>query len=77
MKRNRLPPLSSHRDVKRTVDLTSRLEAASDGVIDIKLDETTEEARSMMRIRAMRNAGFDARWHRLKIGDHSEVSVEK
>jgi len=53
------------------------LEAASDGVIDIKLDETTEEARSMMRIRAMRNAGFDARWHRLKIGDHSEVSVEK
>jgi KaiC/GvpD/RAD55 family RecA-like ATPase len=36
------------------------LEAAADGVIDIKLDETSEEARSMMRIRSIRNVGFDS-----------------
>jgi KaiC/GvpD/RAD55 family RecA-like ATPase len=53
------------------------LEAASDGVVDIKLDETTEEARSAMRVRSMRGVGFDARWHTLKIDDHLEVLVEK
>jgi len=53
------------------------LEAAVDGVVDIKLDDTAEEARSMMRIRSMRNVGFDARWHPLKIAETSDVSVEK
>ena len=53
------------------------LEAAVDGVIDIKLDETAEEARSMMRIRSMRNMAFDARWHSLKIAETGEVSLEK
>jgi KaiC/GvpD/RAD55 family RecA-like ATPase len=53
------------------------LEAASDGVIDVKLDETAEEPRSMMRIRSMRNVGFDARWHQLKIDENSEVTIEK
>jgi KaiC/GvpD/RAD55 family RecA-like ATPase len=53
------------------------LEAASDGVIDVKLDETTEEPRSMMRIRSMRNVGFDARWHQLMTGENSEVTIEK
>jgi len=53
------------------------LEAAVDGVVDIKLDDTGEEARSMMRIRSMRNVGFDARWHPLKIAETSDVSVEK
>jgi hypothetical protein len=43
------------------------LEAAADGVIDIKLDESTEEARGMMRIRSMRNVGFDAHWYPLRI----------
>jgi len=53
------------------------LEAAADGVIDIKLDESSEEARSMMRIRSMRNVGFDARWYPLRIAETSEVSLEK
>jgi len=53
------------------------LEAAVDGVIDIKLDETTDEARSMMRIRSMRNMGFDSRWHQLKIEETGEISLEK
>jgi len=53
------------------------LEAAVDGVIDIKLDDTAEEARSMMRIRSMRNVVFDARWHPLKTAETSDVSLEK
>jgi len=53
------------------------LEAASDGVIDFKLDETTEEARSAIRIRSMRNMGFDARWHLLKTDENLEITLEK
>lgn len=53
------------------------LEAASDGVVDVKLDETTDEPRSMMRIRSMRSVGFDARWHQLKISENSEVTIEQ
>jgi KaiC/GvpD/RAD55 family RecA-like ATPase len=53
------------------------LEAACDGVIDIKHDETSEEARSMIRIRSMRNVGFDAHWHRLSIGENFETTLDK
>lgn len=53
------------------------LEAASDGVIDIKLDETSEEARSMIRIRSMRNASFDSKWHPLSVNENLEVTLEK
>jgi len=53
------------------------LEAAVDSVIDMKLDETREEAKSMIRIRSMRNAGFDAHWYPLRIAETSEVSLEK
>ena len=53
------------------------LEAACDGVVDLKLDETGEEARSMIRIRSMRNVGFDSRWYPLKVADNSQVSLEK
>ena len=53
------------------------LEAASDGVVDIKLDETSDEARSIMRVRSMRNAGFDSWWHPLRVNDNLEVTLEK
>jgi KaiC/GvpD/RAD55 family RecA-like ATPase len=53
------------------------LEAASDGVIDFKQDETTGEAQNLIRIRSMRNVGFDSRWHQLKVGENLEVTVEK
>jgi len=53
------------------------LEAASDGVIDIKQDEAGGEARSLLRIRSMRNVGFDSRWHELKLGENLEISLEK
>jgi KaiC/GvpD/RAD55 family RecA-like ATPase len=53
------------------------LEAACDGVVDFKLDESAEEARTLIRVRSMRNVGFDARWHPLRIGENSDVSLEK
>jgi len=53
------------------------LEAACDAVVDIKLDETTEEARSLMRVRSMRNVGFDAHWHQLKADENLEITLEK
>ena len=52
-----------------------RLEAAYDGVIDLKLDEAGEEPRNMIRIRSMRNVGFDGRWHSLKISENLEVTI--
>ncbi len=53
------------------------LEAACDGVIDFKLDEAADEAKSMIRIRSMRNAGFDSHWHKLKVAENFEVTLEK
>jgi len=53
------------------------LEAASDGVIDIKQEEHAGETKSLLRIRSLRNVGFDSRWHELKIGENLAVSVEK
>ena len=54
-----------------------QLEDAADGVIDFKIDEIGEETRDVFRIRSMRNVPFDRRWHRLKIGENLEVSLEK
>jgi len=53
------------------------LEAACDGVIEIKQDETSGEAKNLIRIRSMRGVGFDSRWHELKVGENFEVTVEK
>ena len=52
-----------------------KLEAAADGVIDFELDETSDPPRNRMRIRSMRDVGFDARWHSLKVGDNYEVRL--
>ncbi len=53
-----------------------RLETASEGIIDFKVDETSEELRSLVRIRRMRSVGFDARWHRVSIADNLKVTLE-
>ena len=52
-----------------------RLEAASDVVLDFKVDETGEEARDLMRIRNMRNVHFDRKWHTLKVSENFEVTL--
>ena len=54
-----------------------QLEDAADGVVDIKIDEIGEETRDVFRIRSMRSVPFDRGWHRLKIGENLEVSLEK
>jgi KaiC/GvpD/RAD55 family RecA-like ATPase len=57
-----------------------QLEDAADGVIDFKIEEIGESSgktRDLIRIRSMRNVAFDRKWHRLKIGDNLEVSLEK
>ncbi len=55
----------------------NQLEAANDGVIDLRLDETGEETRNVIRISTMRNVGFDSRWHRLDFAENFEVTLEK
>jgi KaiC/GvpD/RAD55 family RecA-like ATPase len=52
-----------------------QLEGAHDGIIDFKLDETSDPAQNLIRIRSMRNVGFDGRWHELKIAENLEVTI--
>ena len=54
-----------------------QLESASDGVIDLRLEEVDQEPRDVMRIRVMKNVGFDRRWHQLKVNENFEVTLEK
>ncbi len=54
-----------------------QVEAAADGIIDLKLDESQEEARDLIRIRNMRNVNVDRRWHTLKISENLEISLER
>lgn len=52
-----------------------QLEAASDGVVEFRLDEEGDEPRNL--ISTMRNIAFDGRWHKLKVGENFEVTLEK
>ena len=54
-----------------------RLEDAYNGIIDFRLDESSDPSRNLMRIRSMRDVGFDGRWHRLKIAENFGVTLEK
>jgi len=54
-----------------------RLEAAFDGIIDLRLDESGEETRNLMRIKTLRNVGFDSRWHPLSLDNKFEVILKK
>ncbi len=53
-----------------------QLEAAHDGVIDFKLEESGAETRNLFRISSMRNVAFDSKWHPLKIAQNFEVTLE-
>ena len=54
-----------------------QLEAAYDGVIDFKVEEEGKTTRDLMRIRGLRNVGYDRDWHELKIGENFEVTLAK
>ena len=54
-----------------------QLEGAVDGVVDLKVEEVEGELHNFIRVRKMLNAKFDARWHRLKVNDNFEITLEK
>jgi KaiC/GvpD/RAD55 family RecA-like ATPase len=53
------------------------LEGAVDGIVDFKLEEEGKTTRDLMRIRSMRNVGFDREWHPLMITENFEIKLEK
>lgn len=54
-----------------------QLEAAVDGIVDFKVEEAHEPARDLVRMRSMRKAGFDRKWHELSVGENCEISLMK
>lgn len=53
------------------------LEAAADGVIEIRLRKIGKEDRGcFISIKSMRNVLFDSRWYRLRVGDKFKVTLE-
>ena len=54
-----------------------QLEAAVEGIVDFKLEEAEGEVVNFIRIRTMREIGFQSRWHRLKLSENFEVTIEK
>ena len=53
------------------------LEAASDGVIDFTLDEKSDDATTLIRVKSMRPVGFDSKWHKLMTRDNLEVALQR
>ncbi len=54
-----------------------QLQAAANGVIEFKFDDTGEKPRNIMRIKGMRNMRFDANWHEIMISANSRVTIMK
>jgi len=54
-----------------------QLEAAFDGIIDVKVEERAGELHNLIRVRKMLNVKFDSRWHKLKVNDNFEVTLGK
>lgn len=53
-----------------------RLEADVDGVIDFRIEERSRAVVNLVRIRNMRDARFDSRWHPLRLNENFEVILE-
>jgi KaiC/GvpD/RAD55 family RecA-like ATPase len=54
-----------------------QLEAAADGVIDLKLDSESDPPRNLMRIRSMRNVRFDGRWREMTYGEMFDIKLKQ
>jgi KaiC/GvpD/RAD55 family RecA-like ATPase len=64
-------------DIKNT-SVYKRLEGVHDGIIDFKLETVSTVTVTTVRIRMMRNVGFDSRWHPLRVSDDNfEVTLER
>lgn len=67
------------RGIMRGVDSDSayrKLEAANDGVVEFKLEEAGRGVRNFIRVRSMRNVGYNSEWHSLKVGKNFEVLLD-
>lgn len=54
------------------------LEAAADGVIDLKVEELGKTTINLMRIRNLRNVVFSSEWRKLNVAEENfEVTLEK
>ena len=54
-----------------------QLEGAADGIVDFKLQEVDGETKNVMRVRSMRNVGFDSKWYLVRIAENFEAALEK
>ena len=55
--------------------LYKRMEAASDGVLDIRVMEREEEAKNLLRVRSLKGQPHDSRWHEIKIKSNGEATL--
>ena len=54
-----------------------KLEGAHDGTLEFDLKEVGNTSKDLLRIKTMRNAIFDRKWHELKIRENFEVTLGK
>ena len=52
-----------------------RLESDVDGVIDLRVMERDEEAKSLLRVRSLKGQPHDARWHEIQIKRNGEATL--
>ncbi|MGP8126462.1 MAG: RAD55 family ATPase [Candidatus Bathyarchaeia archaeon] len=84
---SRVLPMAKRRHITQFISILAggvhtpwaykQLEAAADGIVDFKLEDRNNEAVNLIRIRSMRNVGFDSKWHVLRMGENFEVTLEK
>ncbi len=53
-----------------------QLEGGVDGIIDLRPDHTEEEPSDIIRIRFLRNAAFDRRWHQVMSNRNLQVTSQ-
>ena len=54
-----------------------QLEAASDGVIEFRVEEVSGEWRNCIAIKNMRDVSYDSRSHQLTVNENLQVTLEK
>ena len=54
-----------------------QLELAAEGVIEFKLDETSDPPRNLLRIKSLRDVGFDGRWHQIEASENFEITLKQ
>ena len=48
-----------------------------DGITDFKVEEGMKTPGNVIRMRSMRTVPYDSDWHKLKIAENFEVTLEK